>query len=150
MKKLFITISAIALALSSNAQDNNNFDPFKDRQFIFDSVNICAVLLVIYLLSNFIVRLVRQSLDFKLRNKIIDKETSESIVAQILQPESNREKRNYLLQWFFILAAIGLGFTIMTMTKPFGLHSLAIMAFSIAAGFGGYYFFTRENRNNKL
>lgn len=146
MKKLLVTISAIALALSSNAQDNN-FEPFKDRQFIFDSVNICAVLLVIYLLSNFIVRIVRQSLDFKLRNKIIDKGTSEPVVAQILQPESNKEKRNYLLQWFFILAAIGLGFTIMTVTKPFGLHSLAIMAFSIAAGFGGYYFFTRENGN---
>ncbi len=147
MKKLFVTVSAIAFALSSNAQDNNNFEPFKDRQFIFDSVNICAILLVIYLLSNFILRIIRQSLDFKLRNKIIDKGTSEPIVAQILQPESNKEKRNYLLQWFFILAAIGLGFTIMNITKPFGLHSLAIMAFSIAAGFGGYYFFTRETGN---
>ena len=140
-------MSAIAIALSSSAQDNNNFEPFKDRQFIFDSVNICAILLVIYLLSNFILRIIRQSLDFKLRNKIIDKGTSEPIVAQILQPESNKEKRNYLLQWFFILAATGLGFTIMNITKPFGLHSLAIMAFSIAAGFGGYYFFTRENGN---
>lgn len=147
MKKIFATISAIAFALSSSAQDNNNFEPFKDRQFIFDSVNICAILLVIYLLSNFILRIIRQSLDFKLRNKIIDKGTSEPIVAQILQPESNKEKRNYLLQWFFILAAIGLGFTIMNITEPFGLHSLAIMAFSIAAGFGGYYFFTRENGN---
>lgn len=147
MKKIFVTISAIAFALSSNAQDNNNFEPFKDRQFIFDSVNICAVLLVIYLLSSFILRIIRQSLDFKLRSKIIDKGTSEPIVAQILQPESNKEKRNYLLQWFFVLAAIGLGFTIMNITKPFGLHSLAIMAFSIAAGFGGYYFFTRENGN---
>ena len=147
MKKIFVTISAIAIALSSSAQDNNNFEPFKDRQFIFDSVNICAILLVIYLLSNFILKIIRQSLDFKLRNKIIDKGTSEPIVAQILQPESNKEKRNYLLQWFFVLAAIGLGFTIMIITKPFGLHSLAIMAFSVAAGFGGYYFFTRENGN---
>ena len=147
MKKIFVTISAIAFALSSNAQDNNNFEPFNDRQFIFDSVNMCAILLVIYLLSNFILKIIRQSLDFKLRNKIIDKGTSEPIVAQILQPESNKEKRNYLLQWFFVLAAIGLGFTIMNITKPFGLHSLAIMAFSIAAGFGGYYFFTRENGN---
>ena len=66
-----------------------------------------------------------------------------SVVAQLLQPESGKEKRNYLLQWFFILVAIGIGFTIMNLTRPFGLHSLAIMAFSIAAGFGGYYFFTR-------
>ena len=143
MKKIFITIVSIAAGFAVNAEDNN-FDPFKDRQFIFDSVNICAVLLVIYLLSNFILRIIRQSLDFKLKNKIIDKETSEPVVAQLMQPETSKEKRNYLLQWFFVLAAIGLGFSIMSLSRPFGLHSLAIMAFSVAAGFGGYYFFTRE------
>ena len=145
MKKLLITISAITAVASANAQDNN-FEPLKNRQFIFDSMNICAVLLVIYLLSNFILRIIKQSLDFKLKNKIIDKGTGEPVVAQLLQPESNKEKRNYLLQWFFVLAAIGLGFSIMSLSRPFGLHSLAIMAFSIAAGFGGYYFFTRETR----
>jgi len=143
MKKLFVTIPAITAALAASAQDNN-FDPFKDRQFIFDSFNICAVLLVIYLLSNFILRIIKQSLEFKLKNKIIDKGTGEPVVAQLLQPETSKEKRNYLLQWFFILAAIGLGFGIMSLSRPFGLHSLAIMAFCIAAGFGGYYFFTRE------
>jgi len=145
MKKLLITISAVTAVASANAQDNN-FEPLKNRQFIFDSMNICAVLLVIYLLSNFILRIIKQSLDFKLKNKIIDKGTGEPVVAQLLQPESNKEKRNYLLQWFFVLAAIGLGFSIMSLSRPFGLHSLAIMAFSIAAGFGGYYFFTRETR----
>jgi len=142
MKKTLLTASAIAMTLVSSAEDNN-FDPFKDRQFIFDSVNICAVLLVIYLLSNFILRIIKQSLEFKLKNKIIDKGTGEPVVAQLLQPETNKEKRNYLLQWFFILVAIGLGFGIVSLSRPFGLHSLAIMAFSIAAGFGGYYFFTR-------
>ncbi len=143
MKKTFATASAIITTIAASAQDNN-FDPFKDRQFIFDSLNICAVLLVIYIISNFIIRIIRQSLDFKLKNKIIDKGTGESIVAQIMKPETNREKRNYLLQWFFIMAAVALGFSIMSFSKPFGLHSLAIMAFCIAAGFGGYYFFTRE------
>jgi len=143
MKKLFITATIMTVALAASAQDNN-FDPFKDRQFIFDSVNICAVLTVIYLVCNFILRIVRHSLDYKLKNRIIDKGTGETVVAQILQPESNKEKRNYLLQWFFILVAIGLGFSMMALSRPFGLHSLAIMAFSIAAGFGGYYFFTRD------
>lgn len=143
MKKLFVSVAAVVSALAGHAQDNA-FDPFKDRQFIFDSTNICAILLVIYLLSNFILRILKQSLEFKLKNKIIDKETAEPVVAQLMQPESKKEKRNYLLQWFFILVAVGLGFSIMSFSRPFGLHSLAIMAFSIAAGFGGYYFFTRD------
>lgn len=143
MKKFIASITTITLGLTVNAQEAN-YDPFKDRQFIFDSFNICAVLLVIYLLSSFILRLVKQLLEFKLKNRIVDKGTEEPVVAQLLQPETNKEKRNYLLQWLFILTATGIGFGIMSLTKPFGLHSLAIMAFSIAAGFGGYYLFTRE------
>lgn len=145
MKKTFVTVTTIIAALTASAQDNN-FDPFKDRQFIFDSVNICAVLLVIYLLSNFILAIIKQSLEFKLKNRILDKGTGETIVSQLLQPETDKGKRNYLLQWFFILVAVGLGFSIISLSGPFGLHSLAIMAFSIAAGFGGYYFFTRETK----
>ncbi|MEP6746890.1 MAG: hypothetical protein ABJB86_04140 [Bacteroidota bacterium] len=143
MKKILATVTIIIAAFTANAQDNN-FEPFKDRQFIFDSLNICAVLLVIYMLSNFIFRIIKQSLEYKLKNKILDKGTTEPVVAQLLQPETNKEKRNYLLQWFFVLAAVGVGFAAMSWSRPFGLHSLAIMAFSIAAGFGGYYFFTRE------
>jgi len=144
MKKSIIIIATILVSVAANAQDN--FDPLKDRQFIFDSVNICAVLLVIYLLSGFILRIVKQSLDYKLKNKMLDKQTGEPVIAQLLQPESNKESRRYLLQWFFILTAIGIGFTAMKLSGPFGLHSLAIMAFSIAAGFGGYYYFTRNKQ----
>jgi len=147
MKKSIIIITSILVSVAANAQDN--FDPLKDRQFIFDSVNICAVLLVIYLLSGFILRIVKQSLDYKLKNKMLDKQTGEPVIAQLLQPESNKESRRYLLQWFFILTAIGIGFTAMKLSGPFGLHSLAIMAFSIAAGFGGYYYFTRGTDSNR-
>jgi len=147
MKKSIIIIATILVSVAANAQDN--FDPLKDRQFIFDSVNICAVLLVIYLLSGFILRIIKQSLDYKLKNKMLDKQTGEPVIAQLLQPESNKESRKYLLQWFFILTAIGTGFTAMKLSGPFGLHSLAIMAFSIAAGFGGYYYFTRTADSNR-
>ena len=143
MKKTLASLSLMVISLASNAQDNN-FEPLKDRQFIFDIVNICSILLVIYLLCNFVLRLIKNSLDFKLKNKIIDKQTPEPIIGQLVQSETNQEKRKYLLQWFFVLAAIGVGFIIISLTIPFGLHSLAIMALSIAAGLGGYYYFTRN------
>jgi hypothetical protein len=143
MKKTLASLSLLVISLASNAQDNN-FEPLKDRQFIFDIMNICAVLLVIYLLCNFILRLIKNSLDFKLKNKIIDKQTPEPVIGQLVQSETNQEKRKYLLQWFFVLAAIGVGFIIISLTVPFGLHSLAIMALSIATGLGGYYYFTRN------
>ncbi|HMG66584.1 MAG TPA: hypothetical protein VK588_02825, partial [Chitinophagaceae bacterium] len=54
--------------------------------------------------------------------------------------------QNYTLQWFFMLAAIGVGLVLVKIIQPFGLHSLAILAFSIAAGFGSYYYFSKERR----
>lgn len=143
MKKLLLSLSVLATSVAANAQENN-FEPLKDRQFIFDCLNISAIVFVIYLLSSFILRLIKQMLDFKLKNKLVDKETSEPVIAQLLQPETRNEKRKYLLQWFFILASIGIGFIIVSLSRPFGLHSPAIMALSIAAGFGTYYYFTRN------
>ncbi|MEO5891536.1 MAG: hypothetical protein ABIQ31_14895 [Ferruginibacter sp.] len=141
MKKKIITTSIIAFTFyAAKAQDD--FNPFKDRQLIFDVVNICAVLIVIYAISSFILRIVKQIFDYRLKNKMIEKETTEIIVAQLLQPD-RKEIKSVLLQWFFILAGIGVGFTIINY-MPFGLHSLAIMAFSIATGFLGSYFFTRQ------
>ena len=67
----------------------------------------------------------------------------------MLQPEK-KENKNYILQWFFMLAAIGIGLFLVTVIRPFGLHSLAIMAFSLAAGFGAYYYFTKEREGEKF
>jgi EamA domain-containing membrane protein RarD len=43
-----------------------------------------------------------------------------------------------------MLAAVGLGLLIVKIVMPFGLHSLAILALSVAAGFGAYYYFSRQ------
>ena len=141
MKKILSTTAILCFAIAAQAQDN--FDPLKDRQLYFDILNICAVLAVIYLISSFLLQMIRNHYNFRIKNRILDKGTEENIVRQLLQPEK-KENKNYILQWFCLLAAIGAGLFLVNLIRPFGLHSLAIMAFSIAAGFGAYYYFTRE------
>ncbi|HEV7620755.1 MAG TPA: hypothetical protein VGO09_03430, partial [Flavisolibacter sp.] len=114
-----------------------------DRSFIFDLLNTCAVIFVIYLISSFILQVIQKTFDSRLKLKIIEKETTEPVVTQLLKPNI-KDKRKEILQWIFLLAAIGTGFTVIHLSRPFGLHSLAIMAFSIAAGLGGYYYFSRQ------
>lgn len=143
MKKLKFTIIIILASLAANAQ-GDSFDPFKDRQFIFDSLNICAILLVIYMISSFILKMVKQSFEHRIKNKIIDKGTPENIAHEVLGSPENKDNTNPLLQWIFLLAAVGAGFTIINVTRPFGLHSLAIMAFSIAAGLAVYAYFKKR------
>src|ERR1700676_4109920 len=142
MKKIITTSSILCLTIVAQAQDN--FDPFKDRQLYFDVLNIWAVLTGMFLISSFILQIIKQHYSYRIKNRMLDKGTEENIVRQLLQPDK-KENKNYILQWFFIMVAIGVAFLLLMLTSPFGLHSLAIIAFSIAAGFGAYYYFTRQN-----
>jgi uncharacterized membrane protein YcjF (UPF0283 family) len=144
MKKINITLVALLLSMASFAQDNQEiFDPFKDRQFVFDILNISAVLLVVYGIASFILQIIKNSLDFKLKNRILEKQAPSDIISQLLQP-NRKEGREIVMQWFFVLAGIGVGLTLVNLFKPFGLHSLAILAFSVSAGFLGYYLFGKK------
>ena len=142
MKKIISTISILSMAIAVQAQDNN-FDPLKDRQLYFDILNICGALAVIYMISSFITIILKQHYNYRIKNRMLDKGTEENIVRQLLQPDK-KENKNDVLQWFCMLAAIGAGIILVSLTRPFGLHSLAILAFSLAAGFGAYYYFSRQ------
>jgi|HubBroStandDraft_6_1064221.scaffolds.fasta_scaffold712112_2 hypothetical protein len=144
MKKAVIAAAILMSSIAVNAQDNQ--EPLISRELIFDLIHIIAVVLIIYLISSFILQLIRHNLDYRLKSRIIEKETAENIVGQLVQPDKTNPV-NTLLQWFCTLLGIGIGFTIMAFTRPFGLHSLAIMAFSVAAGLGTYYLFVRRGKN---
>ena len=143
MKKILSTTIILSLAFTVHAQPQEVFDPLRDRQLYFDILNISAVLTGMYLISSFILQIFKQHYNYRIKNRMLDKGTEENIVRQLLQPDK-KENKNGILQWFFMLAAIGAGLLLVTVIRPFGLHSLAILAFSLAAGFGGYYYFSRE------
>ncbi len=144
MKKILSTAIILSFVFVAQAQDS--FDPLRDRQLYFDILNISAILTGMYLISSFILQIFKQHYNYRIKNRILDKGTEENIVRQILQPDK-KENKNYTLQWFFMLAAIGVGLILIILIQPFGLRSLAILALSLAAGFGAYYYFTRETEN---
>ena len=144
MKKAIIAAAILTSTIVANAQDKQ--EPLIDRELVFDLVHICALVLIIYLISSFILQLIRQNLDYRLKSKIIEKQTDEHVVGRLV-PADKTNPVNSILQWFCTLLGVAIGFMIMTFTQPYGLHSLAIMAFSVAAGLGTYYLFTRRNKN---
>lgn len=144
MKKLSATLVIILSAFAAQAQDSP-FDPMHDRQLYFDCLNIGAVMIVIYLISSFILQIIRQATTYRIKNRMLDRNTEVAVVREILQPDK-KENKNYILQWFCMMAAIGAGLLLVNLTKPYGMHSLSILAFSLAAGFGAYYYFTREEK----
>jgi hypothetical protein len=141
-----ITILATLFLVTVAAQAQNAPEESKaiiDSGFMRELLSTTGALIAVFLVSTFFLTLIRTYLDSKLKNKLIDKGATEDTVAQLLQP-LKKDSKMEPLKWFSILAGIGIGLTFINLSQPLGLHSLAIMAFSLAASFLGYYFFNKK------
>ena len=99
-----------------------------------DVYKVSVVILLIIVGMSFILKVLRTFLDHKLKNKMLDKGISETLVASILQKDSDSAK-HMSMKWFFILMTSGIGLFITNQYLPLGIHSIGIMAISIAVGF---------------
>jgi hypothetical protein len=106
---------------------------------------ISATIFFVGIIMVFMLVVLKRMLEFRLKNKIIDKGVSESVISSILKPNTT-EEGSANIKWFSIFAAIGIGLTIINYALPLGVHSLAIMSFSIAAGFLGYHLFLKRSK----
>ena len=138
MKKTINITAIIATPFVANAQNINS--PAIDKEIF----NVCATIFVLGLCMIFILVILKRIMEYRLKNRIIEKGIPENIVSSILQTNP-KEDRNANIKWFAILAGLGAGLTIIYYTLPLGIHSLAIMAFCIAASFLGYFFFLKRS-----
>ena len=140
MKKLFILGTVLGTPLALCAQGNQPVPQINYTQVVAS----IAVLAGFYLVSLFIIRLIRSKQDFVLRSKLIDKGVPEEVAAQFLQPQQS-ETIQQVFKWFLVSTGIAIALTIIYYTQPLGMHSAAIMAFCIAASFLAYYIFLKRS-----
>src|ERR1700689_1951732 len=96
MKKALIFFGALSVSIAAYAEDKP--EPLINREFIFDLIHIIAVLLIIYLISSFIIQLVRSNFDFRLKSKIVERQTQDPVLTQLVQPDKPNSF-NSILQW---------------------------------------------------
>jgi phosphatidylglycerophosphate synthase len=142
MKKIIMVAAALVIAVAAQAQEN--YDPFNDRYFVGEFSKTLAILAVFTLVAVFLITIMKMLMDYRLRNKMIDKGVSEQLAAQMLQ-NNTTNKRNTALKWFLLMVSTGAGLMLIGLFRPYGIHSIAIIAFSIAAGFLGYYLFSKRS-----
>lgn len=138
MKKVITLFSIIATPGLVAAQTNNT--PVIDKEIF----NVCATIFVIGLIMFFIIVILKRNMEYRLKNKIIEKGVPENIVSSILKP-SPKEDRNINIKWFAVLTGLGIGLTIIHYTLPLGFHSLAIMTLCLALSFLGYFLFLKQS-----
>lgn len=140
MKKVLTVAMAFFGVIAANAQGGYTS--------MEDSINgevfrVCATIFVVLAFMVFILAIIKRILEYRLKNKIVDKGIPENIVSSILQTNTS-ESGNMNIRWFAILAGLGAGLTIVNYTLPLGIHSLAIMSFCIAISFLGYFFYLKK------
>jgi hypothetical protein len=109
--------------------NSTNIDP--------DVYRVGVVILIIIIGLAFLLTILRNILDHKLKNKMLDKGISDELVTSILQRDSQSTK-NISIKWFLVLLATGIGLFITKRYLPLGIHSIGIMAVCIAVAFLGY------------
>jgi hypothetical protein len=138
MKKTISIAAVILTPFILNAQNTKAPDTYNP---IF---NTCAIIFVIGLFMIFFLTVFKKVMEYRLKNKIVERGIPENVASSILQTNP-KEDRNTNIKWAAILAGLGAGFTIIYYTLPLGIHSLAIMAFSVAASFLSYFFFLKQS-----
>jgi len=136
MKKISFTLIFTAAFLAAKA-DPENFTDNYVRLETLHNVNMILTSAIYCVVGMIFIKWV---LDHRLKNKLIDKGAPEHIVSQLLQPAIN-DNKNATVKWFALLMGLGAGLGLVDYFQPLGIHSLAIMCFSLAASFLGYYFY---------
>ena len=146
MKKIVVLIAVMVLGISARAvAGNDNFGGI-DTDLI---TKVLGMAFLIYLIGNILLTFLKIILDYFLKNKMIEKGASESVVSQLLQTDT-QSNRFTALKWAVILGSIGVGLLLVSQFPPFGIHSLVIMTFCVAAAFLAYYFLLKRAADQKV
>jgi hypothetical protein len=136
MKKHIYLAFVIAAPLLARAQSSTGgFDK--------EVFNVCATIFMAGLVMIFIVAIIRRVMDYRIKDKIVEKGVPEHVASSLIRSDP-KENRNSNIKWFALLTGLGAALTLIRYTEPIGIHSLAIMAFCMAAAFLGYYFFLQR------
>ncbi|HET6544254.1 MAG TPA: hypothetical protein VFG46_27405 [Chryseolinea sp.] len=142
MKQVIIIATILLLPFGVNAWHDSTLQEIADMPLAV--IGIPAVILALYLILTFILTFAKSIMDNRLKARMIEKGVSDKVVEQLLQPDG-KDVKGQAMKSFLLLSGIGLGLTIINFFLPIGIHSIAIMSFSIALSFLGYYYFLKRS-----
>ncbi|RYY61323.1 MAG: hypothetical protein EOO05_06825 [Chitinophagaceae bacterium] len=145
MKRILLASAVLLSTFVSQAQDLASGDRrIYDPRFL----DAFGILFTFVLIVFFVLAIFKRVFDYRLKNKVIDKQVTEGMAMSVLGSAEPKEGRFINVKWFAILGGIGAGLLIVHYTQPLGIHSLAIMFLSISFSFLGYHLFlSRQNKS---
>lgn len=146
MKKLITSLLILSATVQAFAQNktitvsqSSPVEPSASEPIAGIILPILFIIFLVFMLTS----LIKYFLEYRLKNKLIDRGMSEQLSAYLLNT-TDQEKQNEVIKLAILFCGIGLGFTITYLTAPIHLHSLAIMAFSVGLSYLAYFFYLRR------
>ena len=145
MKKLSLIAVLLFSAVAVHAQPA---DRWYEAPVVDMMTRAVIILFCMYLISSFILTFVRMILDHRIKQRMLEKGVSDDVARNFLHTDV-RDVKGQTMKWFIIFLGIGIGFVLVKLTQPLGIHSIAIICFCIAFGYLAYYFFIRKIENKQ-
>lgn len=138
MKRIITIIALLFYSIAANAQTYYLFP--RDRNITTELMRSTVIIIVMYIISAFILSLIRIFLNHRLKNKMLEKGVPGEVIAQMLP---GKNEQTMAIKWFSVLIAIAVGFLIISFFPP-GIHSIIIMVFCVALGHLGFYLWAKR------
>lgn len=143
MKKISFLIIPLLSIFPAIAQ---TIDPEKNKLIPDKFIEIPIVILGIYVIATFILKIIKMILDNRLKYKLLEKGVSTDVVKEFLR-DNPKDVKHEVLKWTTLFISICFGLIVSSFFRPYGNHTVVIIAFSIALGFLLYYnFFYRSSK----
>ena len=142
MKRFSLLLLFCLSTWEASAQGTGTLVPFLDGSALELVRRVFVPLVGLFLLCNFVLAAIKLVLNYLLKKQLVAAATSESIVERLLpRPQ---DEQNKVMKWVALLLSTGTGLALCNRYLPWGLHSVIILLFSTAVGFGAYYLFLRR------
>ena len=141
MKKTILFLICLWPCLNLFGQDMR--DRIPENSMLAFYLRSIALLIFFSLAGYFIIIVMQQVISYRLRKKIIEQGTPESLAQQLLSPGNKYFKRE-AVKWILLTAGLAAGITIAGMVRPYGFHSLAIILAGLVAGLFFYYQYLKQ------
>ena len=134
MKKL-VLLFIIALPVLAWAQGKAGY-PFDPMRTITDA----SIVLVFYIFTAFVISFIRLRMHDRFRDKLMESERSEEMIARLLLP-AEKDRKDEAFRTMAIFGGITMGLALASAAGPISIWSVAIMTFCLTLSFLGYFFY---------
>lgn len=142
MKKIIASTLILLATVPAFAQDQLTANV--DESFAIEPVSeILLPILFMSFLVFMLVSLVKYFLEYRLKNKLIERGTPEQLSAY-RSNKNDKEKQNEAIKLAILFCGLGIGLILVYLTAPIQIHSLAIMALSLGVSYLAYFFYLRK------